>query len=74
MNRERVEKEYRELFREYKLGLTIWSPLEMGVLTGKYNAYTIPEGTRYDKHKEKFAYLPKRYFDKEGFLKKMADL
>jgi voltage-dependent potassium channel beta subunit len=35
--RERVEKEYLRLYHEVGLGLTIWSPLASGLLTGKYN-------------------------------------
>jgi aryl-alcohol dehydrogenase-like predicted oxidoreductase len=49
--RERFEKEYRRIFSEYKYGTTIWSPLAGGILTGKYNEGNIPEGSRYDKHK-----------------------
>ena len=37
-HRERVELEYAPLYSEYGLGLTIWSPLASGLLTGKYNA------------------------------------
>ena len=47
-----VEKDYRRLFAEYKYGTTIWSPLAGGILTGKYNDGNIPEGSRYDKHKD----------------------
>jgi aryl-alcohol dehydrogenase-like predicted oxidoreductase len=36
-HRERVEKEYAPLYRTVGLGLTIWSPLASGLLTGKYN-------------------------------------
>jgi voltage-dependent potassium channel beta subunit len=43
--RERVEKEYAPLYREYGLGTTIWSPLASGLLTGKYNK-GIPDGSR----------------------------
>jgi len=45
--RERVEVEYEPLYRQDSLGLglTIWSPLKYGFLTGKYNN-GIPEGTR----------------------------
>jgi voltage-dependent potassium channel beta subunit len=43
--RQRVEKEYARLYTEYGLGTTIWSPLDSGLLTGKYNQ-GIPEGTR----------------------------
>jgi voltage-dependent potassium channel beta subunit len=44
-HRQRVEKEYAPLYREFGLGTTIWSPLDSGLLTGKYNQ-GIPEGTR----------------------------
>lgn len=44
-NRKRVESEYLPLYRSIGLGTTIWSPLDSGVLTGKYNA-GIPSGTR----------------------------
>jgi len=35
--RERVEKEYARVFRDYGYGATTWSPLASGLLTGKYN-------------------------------------
>jgi voltage-dependent potassium channel beta subunit len=44
-HRDRVEKEYAQLYRELGLGTTIWSPLASGVLTGKYNN-GIPKGAR----------------------------
>ncbi len=43
--RARVETEYRPLYRDFKLGLTTWSPLYSGLLSGKYND-GIPEGSR----------------------------
>jgi voltage-dependent potassium channel beta subunit len=43
--RERVEKEYARLFKDYGYGATTWSPLASGLLTGKYNN-GIPEGSR----------------------------
>lgn len=36
LHRDRVEREYLSLYRDYGLGTTIWSPLASGVLTGKY--------------------------------------
>jgi voltage-dependent potassium channel beta subunit len=36
LQRDRVEREYEELFEEYGYGATIWSPLASGLLTGKY--------------------------------------
>ncbi|MBS4063397.1 MAG: aldo/keto reductase [Chitinophagaceae bacterium] len=44
-NREKMEKDYAEVFKNVGLGTTIWSPLASGLLTGKYNN-GIPEGTR----------------------------
>jgi voltage-dependent potassium channel beta subunit len=35
-HRERVEKEYARLYEDLGLGLTTWSPLASGLLTGKY--------------------------------------
>ncbi|HNS38165.1 MAG TPA: aldo/keto reductase [Anaerolineaceae bacterium] len=35
--RDRFEKEYARLFRDYGYGSTTWSPLASGLLTGKYN-------------------------------------
>jgi voltage-dependent potassium channel beta subunit len=46
LTRERFEKEYRPVFEMYKYGTTIWSPLASGLLSGKYNNDTIPEGSR----------------------------
>ncbi len=43
--RDRVEKEYARLYEDIGLGLTTWSPLASGLLTGKYNN-GIPEGSR----------------------------
>ena len=43
--RRRVEKEYARLYEDIGLGLTTWSPLASGLLTGKY-VDGIPEGSR----------------------------
>ncbi|MCF6242823.1 MAG: aldo/keto reductase [Bacteroidales bacterium] len=45
LHREKMEKEFLPLFRDFKLGTTIWSPLASGILSGKYNN-GIPEGSR----------------------------
>jgi voltage-dependent potassium channel beta subunit len=44
-HRSRVEQEYARLYEDLGLGLTTWSPLASGLLTGKYKA-GIPEGSR----------------------------
>ena len=47
MTRDRVESEYRDLFKRYRMGTTIQSPLESGVLAGKY-INGIPKDSRYN--------------------------
>jgi voltage-dependent potassium channel beta subunit len=45
LERERVEREYVRIFRDYGYGATTWSPLASGLLSGKYNQ-GIPQGSR----------------------------
>ncbi|KAG7400332.1 Voltage-gated potassium channel subunit beta-2 [Phytophthora boehmeriae] len=45
MERRKVEIEYEPLYAKYGLGLTTWSPLSFGVLSGKY-ASGAPDGSR----------------------------
>ena len=47
--RDRVEKEYAGIIKRRGLGLTTWSPLASGILSGKYNN-GIPKGSRLDKN------------------------
>lgn len=42
-----VEIEYAPVYKNYGIGLTTWSPLASGVLTGKYTKDHIPEGSRF---------------------------
>lgn len=44
--RDRVEKELTPIFEKYGTGLTTWSPLASGLLTGKYLGGNVPEGSR----------------------------
>lgn len=44
-HRKRVEQEYARLYEDIGLGLTTWSPLASGLLTGKYRS-GVPEGSR----------------------------
>ena len=44
-HRKKVEQEYARLYGDIGLGLTTWSPLASGLLTGKYKA-GIPQGSR----------------------------
>jgi voltage-dependent potassium channel beta subunit len=45
LQRDKVEKEYLPLYSGIGLGITSWSPLASGLLTGKYNN-GIPPGSR----------------------------
>lgn len=44
--RDKVEVEYARLYDDLGLGLTTWSPLASGLLTGKYDGGNAPEGSR----------------------------
>ena len=74
--RNKIENEYRDLFKRYKLGTTVYSPLFCGVLTGKY-IDSMPENCRgnikNEKNKNKF--LNNRYFkNKKEFDEKLIML
>lgn len=47
ITRVQVESEFLPLYSNYGLGLTTWSPLASGVLTGKYNKGNIPPDSRF---------------------------
>ncbi|OWY90898.1 Voltage-gated potassium channel subunit beta, partial [Phytophthora megakarya] len=44
--RTKVEYDYADLYKKYELGLTTWSPLAFGTLTGKYSSGK-PDGSRF---------------------------
>ena len=46
LERNKLEYEFRDIFRTVGMGTTIWSPLASGLLSGKYNN-GIPEGSRF---------------------------
>lgn len=46
LDREKVEKEYAHLYREVGLGLTVFSPMRQGILSGKYKN-GIPDDSRF---------------------------
>lgn len=63
--RDKVEKEFHMLYSQYGLGLTIFSPLKTGILTGKYNS-EIPDDSRYATAKDPFsARQAQNYKDKD---------
>ncbi|KAI4983097.1 probable voltage-gated potassium channel subunit beta [Hordeum vulgare subsp. vulgare] len=46
-SRHKVESEFVPLYSTYGIGLTTWSPLASGVLTGKYSKGNIPPESRF---------------------------
>jgi voltage-dependent potassium channel beta subunit len=71
--RERFEKEYSLLFKQYQFGTTVWSPLAGGILSGKYNT-SIPEGTRFDSDNPVLKMIFDKFFSetkKEETFKKL---
>jgi len=76
-HRERVEKEYAALVADKGLGMTVWSPLASGLLTGKYND-GVPEGSRlslpqYDWLRESILNDPS-YPDKIAKVQKLTEV
>lgn len=71
--REKVEKEFADIYRTVGLGTTIFSPLASGLLSGKYND-GIPKGSRFGL--EGFDWLKDRWLmdDKLKKVKKLAEL
>ncbi|KAK9250144.1 NADP-dependent oxidoreductase domain-containing protein, partial [Lipomyces tetrasporus] len=69
LKRDRFEAEYYPLYKLYKYGTTIWSPLAGGILTGKYNDGFAP-GTRYgDATSPLMKMIRSRYETPEGKAK-----
>ena len=73
--RGKIDNEYRDLFRFRKYGITSWSPLEGGILTGKYMENKIPEGSRISKGKGRLpAIWQSKKADWEPKLEKLQKL
>ena len=76
LERDKMENEYRDLFRRYKMGTTIFSPLRCGILTGKYMGST-PDDSRANSKNEGIKNMMKGfdYFkNKEKFDEKLSKL
>lgn len=66
--RERFENEYGPLYSELAYGTTVWSPLNYGILTGKYNN-GIPEDSRFGREGEFFKGTIEKLQSEEGQAK-----
>ncbi|KAL2061449.1 hypothetical protein VTL71DRAFT_7722 [Oculimacula yallundae] len=68
LDRKKVEGEFQRLYERCGLGLTTFSPMKMGLLSGKYNDAVNgpPEGSRFAESKDKFAqYMRDNYGNTE---------
>ncbi|TBU29779.1 voltage-gated potassium channel beta-2 subunit [Dichomitus squalens] len=64
-HRERPEKEYAPLYKNYSIGTTVWSGLARGLLTGKYNN-GIPSDSRFAVHADFFKTRLEKLQSEEG--------
>ncbi len=71
--REKMEKEYLDVFRTVGMGTTTWSPLASGLLSGKYNE-TIPKNSRFAL--QGFDWLKDRWMQDDNIkkVKKISEL
>ncbi|XXH03604.1 hypothetical protein Hte_010009 [Hypoxylon texense] len=53
LDREKVEREYAHLYREVGLGLTVFSPIKSGILSGKYKD-GVPPDSRFAQEQVEF--------------------
>ncbi|CAZ82801.1 unnamed protein product [Tuber melanosporum] len=61
--RDKVEKEFYNLYAKHGLGLTTFSPLRMGILSGKYSDFKIPEDSRLSNSSDLFTKSMREKFD-----------
>lgn len=62
-HREKIEKDYLPLYKNFGLGTTIWSPLASGILTGKYKK-GIPKESRLNL--KNYEWLKNQFDNPEG--------
>lgn len=79
LDRKKVEGEFQRLYERVGLGLTTFSPLKMGLLSGKYNDALEgpPKGSRFAESNDKFAeFMRGNYGNDEwrGNVAKVASL
>ncbi|GES62167.1 voltage-gated K+ channel beta subunit [Aspergillus terreus] len=84
LDRQKVEGQFQRLYSRFGLGLTTFSPLKMGLLSGKYNDATTqpPPGSRFAESNDKFASSVRKDWENEQWaatikktvgLKELAD-
>lgn len=70
LDRQKVEGEFAHLYREIGLGLTVFSPLRQGILSGKYRN-GIPDDSRYGSKEIGFI---NNWWSREGAKKEFEGL
>lgn len=73
LSRERVEKDYVLLYEHYGTGLTTFSPLKIGILSGKYND-GIPDDSRLATSKDNFTKMMNKRFGDENWMKEIEQV
>jgi len=71
--RDKVEREFALLYEYYGLGLTTFSPLRTGILTGKYND-SIPDDSRVAKASDAFTKSQKASYGDEKWQADIAQV
>lgn len=75
LHREKVEKEFRWIYEAHGTGLTVFSPLKQGILTGKYNkGKDIPEGSRFSQTQDKFIANFRKTIGNDEWNKQLAQV
>ncbi|PGH00050.1 hypothetical protein AJ79_08321 [Helicocarpus griseus UAMH5409] len=79
IDRQKVEGEFQRLYSRCGIGLTVFSPLKGGVLTGKYNDATTepPKGTRFAESKDAYTLSVRKVYGGEAWtanIEKVAKL
>ncbi|CAK44009.1 uncharacterized protein An01g09590 [Aspergillus niger] len=79
LDRQKVEGQFQRLYSRCGIGLTTFSPLKMGLLSGKYNDATTqpPPGSRFAESNDKFASSVRKDWENEqwaGNIKKIVGL
>jgi len=68
--REKVEHEFQHLYEEYGTGITSFSPLKIGILTGKYND-GIPKDSRLGSSEDPFVIGMNKRFGDDSWKKEI---
>jgi voltage-dependent potassium channel beta subunit len=73
LTRDKVEREFALLYEHYGLGLTIFSPLKTGLLTGKYND-GIPDDSRIAKANDNYTKAQREKYGDKTWQEQIAQV